>query len=381
VLASDISSDVDLPPFQKSAMDGYAVRSSDFERVDPERGLVLAVVGESIAGHPFTAHVPTGTAVLITTGAEVPADCDAVVVVEKSRLEEGQGGAGGVRLLDRPRAGQHVCNRGEDLACGASVFRAPRRLSATDVSVLGAVGAEPVTVFCRPRTAILTTGDELVPPARVPGPGEIRESNTLHLAALAARAGAEVVSVSHVRDDSSELARAFGTALECCDVVLTTGGVSAGKYDLVAGVFMDLGVREVFHGVAIKPGKPLWFGARESGRRVLVFGLPGNPVSCLLDHEVFVRPALARIEGAPEEECAERVRLGRWEGDGVREIARQQNIPVRVAQGADGVDRLVPLVWSSSADIVGLADADGMAVVPAGRRLERGELTRYRPLR
>jgi molybdopterin molybdotransferase len=380
VLARDVSSDVDLPPFQKSAMDGYAVRSSDFERADPESGLVLAVVGESIAGHPFPARVPPGTAVLITTGAEVPADCDAVVIVEKSRAEGGSEAAR-VRLLDRPRAGQHICNRGEDLACGASVFRAPRRLSATDVSVLGSVGCEPVTVFRRPRVAIVSTGDELVPPERMPGAGEIRESNSLHLAALAARAGADVLSVERVRDEPKALARAFGAALESADVVLTTGGVSAGKYDLVAGVFVELGVREVFHGVAIKPGKPLWFGMRESTRPVLVFGLPGNPVSCLLDHEVFVRPALARIEGAPEEESAERLRLGRWEGDGVRGIARQQNLPVRVTQGADGVERLEPLVWSSSADIVGLASADGMAVVPAGERLERGALARYRPLR
>ncbi len=387
VLARDVASDVDLPPFQKSAMDGFAVRTVDFEHADPERGAVLGVIGESVAGHPFKEPVPSGSAVLITTGAEVPSDCDAVVVVEKSRpSDEGAGGdersaSDRIRLLDRPRRGQNICNRGEDLLRGASVFRAPRRLSPTDVSVLGAVGCEPVTVFRRPRVAILTTGDELVRPDRVPGSGEIRESNTLHLGALAARAGAEVLSIGLVRDDPRELSRAFAEALAASDVVLTTGGVSAGKYDLVAKVFVELGVREVFHGVAIKPGKPLWFGTWGEARRVLVFALPGNPVSCLLDHEVFVRPALARLEGAPDIESAERLRIGRWEGDGVRENPRQQNLPVRITQGEDGVERLAPLEWSSSADIVGLAEADGMVVVAAGRRLERGELARYRPLR
>ncbi len=377
VLARDVDSDVDLPPFQKSAMDGWAVRSAELAGADLRRGIRMAVAGEAVAGHPFRGSVPPAHAVLITTGAEVPGDCDAVIQVEKSRPDGSH-----VLLLDAPRPGQNICNRGEDLARGARVFAAPRRLSPTDVSVLASVGLDPVPVWRRPRVAILTTGDELVPAREKPRAGQIRESNTLHLAALASRAGAEVGDVELVPDDPRILEAAFARALETSDVVLTTGGVSMGKYDLVAQAFVALGVREVFHKVAIKPGKPLWFGVRDRpARSVLVFALPGNPVSCLLDHEVFVRPALAKLENAPPGEQEERLRMGRWEGKGVRENPRQQNLPVRVRQGPDGVERLEPLAWSSSADIVGLADADGMAVVAANARLEQGELARYRPLR
>ena len=164
--------------------------------------------------------------------------------------------------------------------------------------------------------------------------------------------------------------------------MVTTGGVSMGKHDLVAAAFEASGVRAIFHKVAIKPGKPLWFGCRDDGaRRVLVFGLPGNPVSCLLDHEVFVRPALAKLEGAPEDEWRERLRVGRWNGALRRGNPRQQNLPIRVTQGEDGIERLDALKWSSSADIVGLAEADGFAVLPPDQGIQPGEMVRWRPLR
>ena len=224
---------------------------------------------------------------------------------------------------------------------------------------------------------ILTTGDELVRPDQRPGAGQIREGNTLHLAALSRACGADVVGVEQVPDEPAALRERFGVALDSADVVVTTGGVSMGKYDLVAEAFEDVGVQKVFHKVAIKPGKPIWFGTR--GAR-LVFALPGNPVSCLLDHEVFVRPALARLEGAPAIEERERIRVGRWCGGTTRTNPRQQNLPVTVQQARDGVEELTPIEWSSSADIVGLASASGMAIVAPDGRLEPGELVAYRPL-
>lgn len=367
VLARDVVSDVDLPPFRKSAMDGYALRHADLQT----GSAALRRVGESRAGHPFAGSVPPGACISIFTGAEVPPDCDTVVMVERSERDGDQ-----VRLEDDARPGQNICNRGEDLAVGDTVQSAGRRLTATDLSVLAAVGCSPVPVFRRPRVTILTTGDELVRPEEKPGPGQIREGNTLHLAALARRAGAEVECLGLVPDEASVLRERFAAALETSDVVVTTGGVSVGEYDLVADAFQACGVEEVFHKIAIKPGKPLWFGKRGE---VLVFGLPGNPVSCLLDHEVFVRPALERLEGdtgAPDE----RLRLGRWGGPPPRLNSRQQNLPVTVAQGADGVDLLMPLAWSSSADIVGLSRAAAMAVVPPDETFETGALVRYRPL-
>lgn len=370
VLAEDVVSDVDAPPFDKSAMDGFAVRSGDLAGTGTG-GKALTPVGESRAGHPFGGPVPPGSCIEISTGAEVPPDCDAVVMVEEVERDGDR-----VRFAAPVRAGQNICNRGEDLRSGEQVARAGRRLTPTDLSVLATVGCEPVPVFARPRVTLLTTGDELVRPEERPGAGQIREGNTLHLAALARRAGAEVSCPGLVRDEPGELRARFAAALDGADVVVTTGGVSAGRHDLVADAFRACGVEALFHGVAIKPGKPLWFGKRG---RVLVFGLPGNPVSCLLDHEVFVRPALARLEGDAEH-ADPRLRIGRWEGDPPRPNPRQQNLPVTVEQDASGVDVLTPLDWSGSADIVALARATGMAVVPPGESVQRGELVRYRVL-
>ncbi len=367
VLAQDVSSDVDMPPFRKSAMDGFAMSYADL--AEPERA-PLTCVGESRAGAPFQGDVPTGTCVEIYTGAEVPDACDLVVMVEQTRRERDK-----VHIDGQHRVQQNVCAKAEDLAVGKRVKSVGHRLSPTDLSVLAAVGCDPVPVWRQPRVTVLTTGDELVPPTQTPGTGQIRETNTMHLAALAERAGAEVDCMGLVRDEPEHLARSFGEALEAADVVLTTGGVSMGRYDLVAEAFLELGVEQIFHKVAIKPGKPLWFGKRD---RTLVFALPGNPVSCLLDHEVFVRPALARLEGASVEEID--LRVGRWSGPRRRGGPRQQHLPVTVSQDEEGHDLLIPIDWSGSADIVGLSTATALAVVEAGCEAHPGELLPYRSL-
>lgn len=368
VLAREVVSDVDAPPFRKSAMDGFALRAAELGGGSAE----LEVVGESRAGHPFEASVPPGACVSISTGAEVPAGCDQVVMVENSERRGTR-----VHLTDAAFAGQNICNQGEDLRIGEVVQRPGRRLTPTDVAVLAAVGCEPVPVYRRPIVTLLTTGDELVPPTEKPSRGQIREGNTLHLAALAKRAGAVVRYTGLVPDDADELAARFEEALSASDVVVTTGGVSMGEYDLVAGAFQRCGVEEVFHKISIKPGKPLWFGKRG---KTLVFGLPGNPVSCLLGQEVFVRPALRKLEGEHESAWIEPLGRGRWNGKPPRPIPRQNNVPVTVAIGADGVDELSPIPWSGSADIVGLATATAMAIIPAGESAGPGQLLDYRDL-
>lgn len=371
VLARDVASDVDLPPFEKSAMDGFAVRSADFSgRAGPVR---LRRIGESRAGAPFDLPVGPGECAEITTGAEVPRGCDAVVMVEKTRS---QGVA--VLLDDDPRPGQNVCHRAEDLRAGEVVLRRGERLCAVEIAVLAAVGCEPVPVFAQPKVAILATGDELVPPSRKPGVGQIREGNTFYLAARAREAGAEVSNLGIAPDDERELERVFRGALETSDAVITTGGVSMGRYDLVGTVLERCGVEPVFHKVAIKPGKPLWFGVRGA---VPVFALPGNPVSCLVGFEVFVRPALAQMGGDLETRIAPPLRRGRWNGAATRASPREQHLPVRTVPGADGVVGLEPIRWSSSADIAGLTRADALAVAPIGRVLAPGDLVLYRPLR
>ncbi len=371
VLARDVVSDVDMPPFEKSAMDGFAVRSADF--LGRTGAVRLRRAGEARAGAPFRGTLRGGECAEIMTGAELPAGCDAVVIVEKSAPADDL-----VALDDDPRPGQHVCHRGEDLRAGEVVLRRGRRLSALEISVLAAVGCEPAPVFAKPRLSLFATGDELVPPERRPGTGQIREGNTFYVAARARASGAEVASLGIAPDDERSLERAFRSALESSDAVVTTGGVSMGRYDLVGAVLERCGVEPVFHKVAIKPGKPLWFGMRG---RVPVFGLPGNPVSCLIGFEIFVRPALSKMEGAEEAERAPRLRRGCWAGGPTRENPREQYLPVRADPGADGVDRLEPIRWTSSADIVGLTRADALAVVPIGRVLAPGDLVLYRPLR
>lgn len=371
VLARDVASDVDLPPFEKSAMDGFAVRSADFGgRAGHVR---LRRIGESRAGAPFELEVGAGECAEITTGAELPRGCDAVVMVEKTRSEDQA-----VLLDDDPRPGQNVCHRGEDLRAGEVVLRRGARLAAVELAVLASVGCDPVPVHAQPRVAILATGDELVPPSAKPGVGQIREGNSFYLAARAREAGAEVTRIGIVPDDERELERIFRGALEKSDVVITTGGVSMGRYDLVGGVLERCGVEPVFHKVAIKPGKPLWFGMRGS---LPVFALPGNPVSCLIGFEVFIKPALAKMEGEIEARIVPPLQRGRWKGGPTRENPREQHLPVRTLPGDDGVVALEPIRWSSSADITGLTRADALALVPMGRVLAPGELVLYRPLR
>ncbi len=370
VLAEDVHSDVDLPPFEKSAMDGFAVHSADFEGAAGP--IELECVGESRAGVPFSGKVSRGTCTEIYTGAELPNGCDAVVMIEKTSREGAT-----VRIDDRPLPNQHVSHQGEILRVGAVVLRKGRRLSSADLSILAAVGCDPVPVFQRPKVSVLTTGDELVPASEVPGTGQIREGNTFYLATACQGVGCEVLEVGIVPDKEDVLLERFGTALGDCDAVITTGGVSMGKYDLVGAVFEKLGVAPLLHKVAIKPGKPIWFGMQGE---TPVFGLPGNPVSSLLGFQVFVRPALSLLSGADPKEQVERLRRGIWRGDRVGGQWRQQNLPARVEQGEDGRDELQPVSWHGSADMVGAGAATALAIVPADTPIEPGESIHYRPL-
>ncbi len=377
-LAVAVESDVDIPPFEKSMMDGFAVRSSDFVDVPSDAmPVTLRCVGESRAGAPFAGgetngKVLPGTCIEIYTGAAVPDDCDAVEMIERTSRE------GEAITFDRsvPR-GQHVSHRAEILGTGRAALTPPRRLSPADLSVLAAVGADPVPVRPRVRVSILTTGDELVPARETPSTGQIREGNTLYLAEVCRREGCDVRRVGIVPDDAEVLVREFREALEDGDVLITTGGVSMGKYDLVGAAFEAIGVEPVLHKVAIKPGKPIWFGMRGAKP---VFGLPGNPLSSLLGFEVFVRPALARLAGAGEDEQAERLLRGRWSGGELRASDRQHNVPVVLRAASDGVVELHPIVFRGSADIVSAAEADGLAVVPANGTIHPGEVIDFRPL-
>jgi molybdopterin molybdotransferase len=371
ILAEAPVSDVAVPPFRKAMMDGFACRSADLASLPrTAEGVRLALVGESRAGAPFEGLLLPGQAIEIYTGAEVPEELDQVVMVERS-LRQGQQVVLGVPA----RPGEHIQPVADILAAGDRPIPAGQRLGPADLAVLAALGAHPLRVFRAPRVGVLTTGDELVPPWVQPGPGQIREGNTLYLAARLLDLGVELSRVGIVPDDPEILEHEFRTTLEQSDALVTTGGVSMGKYDLVGQTFEKLGVRALLHKVAVKPGKPIWFGMQ--GRKPIL-GLPGNPVSALLGLEAFVRPALAKLSGARD--FAPHLGRGVWRGPALEPYDRQQNLPCRLLSEPDGRLGLEPIPWKGSSDILSAARAQALAVIDAQAPCTPGQVLRFRPL-
>jgi len=281
VLAEAVVASEDMPPFAASAKDGFAVIAGD---TTPWR----RIIAEQMAGPPVDAAVRPGTAVRIMTGAPLPQGADAVVMVEHTEEVDGR-----VRLLRPVRPGQDVRPAGQDLAAGEQVLAPGTFIGPAEIGLLATVGRTEVRVHRRPKVAVLTTGDELVEPDQPIGPGRIRNSNRYTLQAAASVAGAEVVWTGHATDEAAELRRLAVEALGEADVLLTSGGVSMGRRDLVKPLLEELG--EVHFGrVAQKPGKPLTFAT--VGEK-LAFGLPGFPVSSLVSFELYVRPALRKMQG------------------------------------------------------------------------------------
>jgi len=351
VLAEKVVTEQADPPFDRSTMDGFALRAADAT----EPGAALRIVGESAAGTPFDGEVGPGCATRIFTGAVLPAGADSVLMVEKTEESDGV-----VRLAEAVRPGLNVTRAGEYLAAGDTVLPAGTPISAAHVGVLLAVGAVRVSVFRRPRVAILATGSELVDPTEVPGPGCIRESNAGALAALVRQAGGEATILERVPDDRTAIAAAAERGLDH-DLFLLTGGSSVGDYDFTPDVLRELGVELHFDRVAVKPGKPTIFGTR--GRRV-VFGLPGNPVSAFVAFHLFVRPSIQRLLGAPTPGP-------RWLGATLREEvkqnrAREQVLPARVVVEAGRITTDFR-GWHGSGDTTSLRNADALV------RLDRGE--------
>jgi len=358
VLASAAVARVDLPPFPSSAMDGYAVRATDTPGV-------LTVAGRSAAGHPAGIELTTGNAIAISTGAVVPDGADAVVPVERTR-----GGEGTVDVEQVAR-GENVRPRGGDTAAGDTVVPAGATCGPAQLGALAAVGLERVRCARRPRVAVLATGSELRLPGEPLGPGEIYESNTVMLAAQVRRAGAEVEVHGAVADDADATRAALERGLDA-DVLLTSGGVSVGEHDLVRGLLAELGVVEVFWRVAVKPGKPVAFSTRGS---TLVFGLPGNPVSSFVGFELFVRPALAALQGAKDPRPAFLpARLG---AALPRNAARDELVRARIGDG--GI--VQPLTGQESHMIARAAHANALVLVPRGDgELAAGSAVSWLPL-
>lgn len=352
-LASAVHAEHCWPATDRSAMDGFALRA--------ERGLLagatLPVVGESLAGKPFDAPLPAGAAIRIMTGAVVPDGADAVVPVERTSGFTGST----VTVHDAVQAGANVRRRASELAAGALVLPAGRRVRAAEIGVLAVLGHHRVAVVRRPRVAILATGDEVVPVEAVPAPHQVRESNSWALAAQVEECGAAAVRLGIVADERVALQQALVRGLHEADVLLTIGGISKGTHDLVHGVLADLGVVERFHGLDLKPGKPTFFGVRPGGEPRLVFGLPGNPASTFTVFDLLVRPALQRLlgEAVPNWSATAPAAGAAWQRN-----ARLQAVPARLAPGPDGRLEAQLVAPSPSGDPFGLAAGDVYVLVP-----------------
>ena len=357
VLAEAATATVDLPPFDNSAMDGFAVPAADTPGT-------LRAVGQSAAGKPFDGTLGPGETVAISTGAVVPAGADAIVPVE-----EAQAGADSV-VVPAAAAGAHIRRRGGDAARGALVVAAGSRLRPAQIGALAAAGVAVVSAARRPRVAVLATGSELRPPGSALAPGQIYEANTPLLAAQLAAAGAVVELLEPVADDADATAAALERGL-AADALVTSGGVSVGPHDLVRALLAQLGVEEVFWRVAVRPGRPVAFGVRG---RTLVFGLPGNPVSSLVGCELFVRPAVLALQQATD--AGPHYLSGRLGAPVRQDPRRAQLLRARSRSEADGVV-LVTLQGQESHMIATSAGADALVLIESGD----GELPAGAPVR
>ncbi|HEX2387673.1 MAG TPA: gephyrin-like molybdotransferase Glp [Solirubrobacterales bacterium] len=352
-LVTAVTAAVDVPGFDNSAMDGYAVRAADTAGAAPDSPRELRLAAESRAGHPAAMAAGAGEAIAISTGAMVPAGADAVVRVEDT---ERRGDV--VAVAAAVAAGACIRRRGEDIRSGDELLTAGTALGAAELGALAAAGIAVVRCAARPRVAVLLTGDELVEPDRELGPGQIHDSNAYAVPPLATATGAEVGFVEVIGDDRETTAMAIERGLRD-DALVVCGGVSVGEHDHVRPALESLGVEQVFWGVSLRPGKPTYFGVARSG--ALVFGLPGNPVSAMVTFLLFVRPALLAMQGA---DPGNRSLTARLTSPYTKVRGRAEAIRVRVEAGVSGWE-ITPTGPQGSHVLTSMLGADGLAFAAA----------------
>ena len=358
VLAAPIAAPIDVPGFRRAAVDGYAIRGEDSFAASEHNPITLAVLGTSLPGRPCAATVGEGLAVRITTGAPLPAGADAVLQAELTRALH-RDGHECVELLGAVAPLRHIGQVGEDLARGQPVLPAGRLLRPQDAAVLASLGLAEVSVRRRPRVQLLVTGDELVAPGTPPGPWQIVDSNSVLIAGLAARDGAEVLPARRARDGEVALTAGFSDMCEgTADVLLVAGATSVGLEDLMPQVLARAGTLEL-HGIAMRPASPTGVGRLHDGRRV--FLLPGNPVSCLCAYELLVGPWLRALGGRPHPwsfpHPARTLPLARKLSS---KVGRVDFVRMRIVAG-----QAEPVATSGASNLSSTVLADGFTLVPA----------------
>lgn len=358
-LAERVTSAEAVPGFDNSAMDGFAVCAADTAGAAAGSPLTLALVGESRAGHPAERRLGGGEAIAISTGAMLPAGADAVV-----RVEDTAPGDGRVEVRAAVEPGRDVRRAGEDVGAGEPVLEAGTEIGAAELGVLASAGRTSVRCARRPRVHLIATGDELQEPGEPLRPGGVRNSNSYALSALVERSGAALRGAEIVGDDPAATREALGRALDA-DVAIVCGGVSVGEHDHVRPALTELGAEQVFWGVALRPGKPTWFGRRGE---TLAFGLPGNPVSALVTFVLFARPAIRAMLGLPAHPPGATTAI--LEADCRKSAGRADLVRCRLELGEDGW-HATPTGPQGSHVLTSMLGADALAVLPADRELVR----------
>jgi len=359
--ASDITATIALPRFDNSAMDGYAVVASACREGKGQR-----VIGEQPAGLDRGLRIQSGEAVRLFTGAPIPAGADAVVMQEDVRVEGSE-----IFVTTTVEPGEFIRRRGCDLAEGQKIVEAGERLRPQTLALLASQGVAEIEIGGIPRVAIISTGDELIPPGKPPDPGQIFESNSILMRVLVEKCGAKIASVVHCPDDHGAIESAFRAALDC-DALIVLGGVSVGARDLVKPALNAVGAETDLWRVAVKPGKPFLFGR---AGRCAIFGLPGNPVSAFVTFLLFVRPALLRLMGARDDElrlpCVNATLATELENNGDRPHYVRGHL-------GDGV--FTPVGRQESHALFGLSRANALLRVAAGTTVRGGEAVPVIPL-
>lgn len=355
VLAQEIAADSDLPPFDRAQMDGYAVRADETTGA-PVR---LRIVGESAAGNGWHHRLEEGQAVRIMTGAPVPEGADSVQQVELTHeLKDGTV----VELLEAVETGRSIVKRGAEIKAGEIVLRPGVTINAAMMAVMAAFGYAQVEVARKPRVAVLATGSELVSVDEKPGQDQIRDSNNYSISAYAEQAGAVVQRFPLTRDEVSLLTHQLAQAADNFDVVITSGGVSMGVYDVTKNALKELGAEIYFERVSLRPGKPIVFARLPSG--ALFFGLPGNPVSVSVTFNLFARTALLAMQGASEPVLKQEMAVLARDVKGTMD--RDAYLPAQLMTNDDGESIAFPLKWGGSSDFVSFALTTALVIIPAG---------------
>ncbi len=356
-LCEDVTASLDLPRFDNSAMDGYAVRADDVAGASQNAPVGLPVLGEVPAGQPAPHQLSPGTAMKIMTGAQVPSGADTIVPYESTDR-----GVGDVLVYKPSEPGQHIRRVGEDVVGGQQLFSAGHRIGPRDIGLLAAIGKDTVLVRPRPRVVVLSTGSELVDPGlELANDQQIFDSNSYLLAAAAKASGAQVFRIGRVRDDAEALKEAITDQLVRADLILTTGGVSQGDYDIVKAVMPELGPCD-FASVAMQPGKPQGFGLIGDDKIPMIM-LPGNPVSAFVSFEAFVRPVIRKLMGVrpytrPTVTCQA--------AHAITSIRGRQQLARGIVSTSDTGHRRVELAGGHGSHLLGdLARADALVLLPA----------------